>query len=69
MEDKANKAPKTRVVDSFMTTDENALDANQFSIQGQWVMRVMESTGDCTAVWVCEVDVCPLCEKEFFGED
>ena len=52
VEDKANKAPKARVVDSFMTTKENALDANEYSIEGRWVKSVMESTGDCTVGWI-----------------
>ena len=63
MEDKANKAPKARVVDSFMATDENALNADQCLIERQWVKSVMEPTGDCTAGWIWGVDVWPLCEN------
>ena len=39
--EEAKKAPKARVVDSFMTTYGNALDVNRFSIEGQWVKREM----------------------------
>ena len=51
MEDKANMAPKARVVDSFMATKENALNESEFWIEGKWVKSVMEPTGDCTAGW------------------
>ena len=57
MEEKANKAPKARVVDSFMATNENAFYASEFLIEGRWAKSVIEPTGDCTASWIWEVDV------------
>lgn len=40
-EDKATRAPKARVVDSFMAANGNALDVNRFQFEGEWVKSVM----------------------------
>ena len=40
-EDKAKRALKARVADSFMATDEKALDVKQFELEERWVKSVM----------------------------
>lgn len=46
-EDRAKGILRASVVDSFMATDEKALDVSKFQLEDQWGKECGESTGDC----------------------
>lgn len=50
-EDKAKTALKARVVDSFMATDEKALDVNRFELEERWIKSVMSRLAIVVLRW------------------